>query len=77
MSWPTSPGTGSRYRTERLVTEIRVRDFSDLSVRMEHWSEGELLYETVMIQGSPYVYLYPRKRRSFGCGSGGLRSTTN
>ena len=58
-------GDGLSVQTQRPVTEIRVRDFSDLSVRFEHWSDEELLYETVMVQGSPYVYVYPEDESEF------------
>ena len=58
-------GDGLRIGAGRPVTEIRVRDFSDFSVRFEHWSEDDLLYETLFMQGSPYVYLYPEETKDF------------
>jgi hypothetical protein len=56
---------GLNFKTSTPVDEVRLKDFSDLMVTFEYWGSGNLLYETKMGQGLPYVQIYPKSIKEF------------
>ncbi len=66
---------GLRISTDQRVTEVYLKDFSDLMVRFEMRNGDTVLYEAVMAQGLPFIYLYPKAASGFDINQGRFELT--